>query len=116
MPTGRLLIHGPATPALADRPLADAPLEPDDVPDAAARRAGQTAQGLQRPVHASPGVELALVELRLPPGARHPQDGQRAERIEIGHDERGLEVFGPSCIASSIVPERSILPSVSTVR
>ena len=40
-----LLPHRPSTPALPDRPLADAPLQADDVPDAAARRAKERGMG-----------------------------------------------------------------------
>ena len=39
-------------------------------------------------------MKLPLVQLRLAPGARHTQDRQRPERVELGDDERGLEVLG----------------------
>ena len=45
-------------------------------------------------MHATARVKLPLVQLRLAPGARHPQDRQRPERVELGDDERGLEVLG----------------------
>ena len=44
-------------------------------------------------MHATARVELALVQLRLAPGARHAQDRQRPERVELRDDERGLEVL-----------------------
>jgi hypothetical protein len=43
-------------------------------------------------VHATPSVELAIVEIGLAPGPGHAQDRQRPERVEPGDDERGLEV------------------------
>jgi len=75
-----LLAHRPAAPALPDRPLAHAPLQPDHVPDAAPRRAADPAQRLHRLVHPAPGIELPLVQIRLSPGARHPQDGHQDRR------------------------------------
>ena len=37
-------------------------------------------------------MELLLVQLRLPPCVRHPQDRQRPERVELSEDESRLEV------------------------
>jgi hypothetical protein len=88
-----LLPHQSTTPPLPDRPLAHAPLQADDVPDAGARRAGQPAQRLERVVHPPPRVELALVELRLAPSGRHPQDRDRPERVEVRDDEGGLKAL-----------------------
>jgi hypothetical protein len=45
-------------------------------------------------VHSSPGIELTLVQIGLAAGARHPQDRQRAQRVQVGDDERGLKVLG----------------------
>jgi DNA invertase Pin-like site-specific DNA recombinase len=63
------------------------------MPYARAGRARDAAQRLQGLVHAPPSVELTLVQIRLAPGARHPQDWQRADRIQAGHDEGSLEGF-----------------------
>ena len=38
-------------------------------------------------------MELALVQLRLAPRARHSQDRQRPKRVELAANERGLEVL-----------------------
>src|SRR5918996_5632713 len=89
-----LLPHRPATPAPADRPLSHAPLQADDVPDAATGRAGETAQRLHRLVHPTLCMKLPFALVRLATRARHPQHRQRAERVELGDDERGLKVLG----------------------
>ena len=52
-------------------------------------------------MHAPTGVELALVEVRLAPGARHPQDRQRAEGVQVGDDEVGLE--GPCRVVHRLI-------------
>jgi hypothetical protein len=44
-------------------------------------------------VHPPPRVELAVVQLRLAPSARHPQDRDRPQGIEVGDDEGGLKVL-----------------------
>jgi hypothetical protein len=36
-------------------------------------------------------LKLSLAEVRLAPGARHTQDRQRPQRIEVRDDQRGLE-------------------------
>jgi hypothetical protein len=43
-------------------------------------------------MHAPPGVELALVELRPAARPRHPQDRQRPERVGLGEDKSSLEI------------------------
>jgi hypothetical protein len=45
-------------------------------------------------MHPTARMELALVQLRLAPRARHAQSRQCPERVELGDDERGLEVPG----------------------
>jgi hypothetical protein len=65
-----LLSHRPATPALPHRPLADAPLQTDDVPDTRARRARDTSQRPHHLVDAPSCIELALAQIWLAPGAR----------------------------------------------
>jgi hypothetical protein len=64
-------------------------------------------------VHATAGVELALIELWLAACAWHPQDRQRPERVELGEDKSSLEIPA-SCMAWSIVPDLRMRPSVST--
>jgi hypothetical protein len=44
-------------------------------------------------VHPPAGIDLALVEFRLTPRARHPQDRQRPQRVEVGDDEGRLKVL-----------------------
>jgi hypothetical protein len=65
-------------------------------------------------VHATARVELALVQLRLAPGAGDAQDRQRSERIELCEDERRLEIAPGIVHPWSIVPDLSMRPSVST--
>ena len=75
------------------------------------------AQRLQCVLNPSPSTELALVEVRLAPGARDAQDRQCPERVELGEDKGSLEV--PPCIVHGLVDragDLSICPSVSTSR
>ena len=57
------------------------------MPHARARRARDAAQRLQRLVHPTARVKLPLAEVRLAPGAGHPEDRQRPERVELCNDE-----------------------------
>jgi hypothetical protein len=91
---GLLLAHRSSAPALPHRPLAHAPLQPDHVPYAASRRAADATQRGHRSVHLTACVKLPLVQFRLAPRARHAQDRQRPERVELRDDERRLEVLG----------------------
>jgi hypothetical protein len=45
-------------------------------------------------MHAPAPVKLSLAQVRLAPGPGHAQNRQRPERVELGEDERGLEVLG----------------------
>ena len=56
-PLRLLLPHRPSAPALADRPLADTPLQTHDVPHTRARRTGDPAQRLHRPVYPAASIE-----------------------------------------------------------
>jgi hypothetical protein len=44
-------------------------------------------------VHASPGVKLSIVQIRVATGSRHPEDRQRPKGVQVGHDEGGLKVL-----------------------
>jgi hypothetical protein len=66
-------------------------------------------------VRPSPCIKLAPVQVGLATVARHPQDRQRPQRIEVRENERRLKISG-GIISCKIVPERGMLPSVSTVR
>jgi hypothetical protein len=91
-PLGLLLPHRSAAPTLAHRPLANAPLQADDVPDAAARRARDATQRLERLVHAPSSIKLTLAQIGLVPRARYSRDGQGSQPVEMRDDEAGLEV------------------------
>jgi hypothetical protein len=49
-------------------------------------------------VNAPPSVELAVVQLRLSTGPRHPKDRQHAERVQVGDEECCLD----SCPVTSV--------------
>ena len=89
-----LLAHRPPTPSLPHRPLPDAPLQADHVPGAAPAGAADPTQRVHRFVDPAPCVELALVVVMLPSGARHPQDWDCSQRVELRYNERGLEIAG----------------------
>ena len=115
-PLRLFLSHRLSAPSLAEGPLAHAPLQADHVPHTGAGRAEDATQRLHRLVHAAPSMELVVVQIRVATPSRNPEDRQRPERVEVGDDERRLEVLGGIVHRLVIVPARSILPSVSTVR
>ena len=86
------------------------------VPGAAPAGAADPTQRVHRFVDPAPCIELALVEVRLPSGARHPQDWDCPQRSSCATMKR-LGNRGPhrASLARSSRPV-SILPSVSTVR
>ena len=59
-------------------------------------------------MHPPARVQLPLVQVRLTPGAWHPQDRHRADRVQVGDDEGRLEGSCWSYIAWSIAPARSM--------
>jgi hypothetical protein len=67
-------------------------------------------------MHATTGVDLPVSELRLASRARHSQDRNGPERVEGCDDEGCLEVACRSCMSRLMVPARSIVPKLSTVR
>ena len=81
-----------STPALPHRPFADAPLQADDVPDAAAGRAAETAQRIEGLADAAAGVHLGVGEIAWPAAARQSHQRHAADDIEPGDGELGLEV------------------------
>jgi len=99
IPLRLLLSDGPSSPALTERPLAHTALQPDDVQHARARRTRDATQRFQRLVYAVPGVELALIQVAGAPGARHAQDRQRAERVQICDAERRLATDTSSMVS-----------------
>jgi hypothetical protein len=108
--------HRPAAPALAQRPLADRALQPDDVPHAAAGGAAEAAEGIERLADTAAGVDLRVGEIAGP-----PPPGSRISDMQRMTSKRAMvncawKSRAASCISWLMVPARSMMPRVSTVR
>jgi hypothetical protein len=57
------------------------------------------------------GRQLPLLQLRLAPRARHPQDRQRAERVQVGHDKRRRSLTSTSASPKLLGCRRSRIAS-----
>ena len=88
-----LLPQRSSAPAHAEGPLAHAPLQPDDMPYAGARRARHATERLHCLMHPPPGIELAFAKVGLAPRAPHAHNGQRPQPVKICDDEGGLEIL-----------------------
>jgi hypothetical protein len=81
---------------LPHRPLADGSLQAYDVPDAAAGRAAEPAERVQRVADTAASIDLRVGEIARPAAARQSHQRHAADDVEPGDGELRLKV--PRCI------------------